>query len=263
MLTVTGLSGGYPAKRILHQLNFTMNQGEILCLLGPNGCGKTTLMKAIMGFLPELLGNIEIQGQSLKALSPRERARHIAYIPQAHTSVFDYQVFEMVLMGRSSHISLLGQPSQKDLNAAFEALEELNIGHLAHQKYVRLSGGQRQLVLIARALAQQAQLIIMDEPSSDLDFANQQRIMDMLIQLKNKGISILLSTHAPEFPFQIADRVMLLREGRILALGTPEEVLTPEWLQGLYNVPMDVVKVTDRQGNERRLCLALPQTAPQ
>jgi iron complex transport system ATP-binding protein len=255
LLNVNNLSAGYPQQPILQQLSFSMSSGEILCLLGPNGSGKTTLLKALMGFLPEVSGEITINNQSLSSLSPMERAKLIAYIPQSHRPVFEYQVFEMVLMGRCGYLDRFAQPGPQDEKIAMDALEQLGIQALATKKYTKLSGGQRQLVLIARALCQQAQLLIMDEPSADLDFANQQLIVQKIHELKANNFSIILSTHAPELPFNTADQVLMLKQGRLLEFGPPCEVLTAKSLQQLYGIPMDVVSICDSTGAPRRLCI--------
>jgi iron complex transport system ATP-binding protein len=259
MLQVKNLSAGYKQIRIIHQIDFTMNSGEVTCLLGPNGSGKTTLMRALMGFLPNISGDITIDGQSLTHLSPADRAKQIAYIPQTHVPVFEYTVFDIVLMGRACYLGAYEQPSQNDQDIAYHALEQMGIPFLANKKYTTLSGGQRKLVLIARALCQQARLLIMDEPSSDLDFAHQQLIVQTIRQLKDKELSILLSTHAPELPFAVADQVLMLQQGRIIRAGSPQEVLTPPNLQHIFGVAMDVVNVLDRNGKERRLCLPLDE----
>jgi len=257
IIQVKDLSGGYNYSPIIREISFEMYSGQVTCLLGPNGSGKTTLMKALMGFLPNVDGQILLDGQPVRHLSPQERARLIAYIPQMHVPVFDYTVFDIVLMGRASYLGPFNQPGKEDHFIAYKSLEQLGIQDLADRKYTKLSGGQRQLVLFARALCQQAKLLIMDEPSADLDFAHQQLIANTILQLKNMDLCILLSTHAPEMPFSVADQVLMLQQGKLLIKGSPDEVLTAQTLEQIYGVPMDVVSITDSNGNSRRLCLPL------
>ena len=174
LLQLQNVSGGYGNKDVVKNVSCHAHEGEILCLAGPNGCGKTTLFRLILGSLPLSGGHIFIDGQELSELSPRQLAGRIAYIPQYHTPIFAYTALDVVLMGRASHFSAFDAPKAVDREAAFQALETVNALELVNQSYTALSGGQRQLILIARAICQSAKIFVMDEPAANLDYANQQ-----------------------------------------------------------------------------------------
>ena len=198
MLEIHQLSFSYGSTEVLHSLSFSLGAGELICLVGPNGVGKSTLFKCILGILRSYSGEILLTGRSLRTLGETEIARSIAYIPQTHVPVYGFSVFQVVLMGACSAKGLFAQPSPRDEQTALHALKSLELQHLAERNYAELSGGERQLVLIARALAQGARLLVMDEPTANLDYGNQVRIMEHVAGLTAKGYSVLLSTHHPE-----------------------------------------------------------------
>lgn len=255
LLEIKNLSGGYGRGNIVKGITCQADAGEILCVLGPNGCGKTTLFRLLFGMLPPTAGEVYMDGMPGKELSPKKRARLAAYIPQNHTPVFSYTVLELVVMGRASHFSAMEAPRKKDREQALLALEKLGAAHLAEKPYLSLSGGQRQLVLIARAVCQSARILIMDEPAANLDYANRQLLMDVASELAGKGYCIVMSTHSPENPFSVGHKVLMMKEGRLAAFGVPKEVITPKSLEEIYGIPMDVVSVRDRCGRERTICL--------
>lgn len=257
MLEVWALSGGYGRKEIINNISFNLNTGEILCILGPNGCGKTTLFKLILGFLPKTKGEIIIEGQNIKEWNKQKLAHEVAYIPQAHTPAFDYRVIDMVLLGRSTHISPLSTPSKNDYNMAIKFLCLLNIKHLAEKQYTKISGGERQLVLIARALCQQAKILILDEPSANLDYANQQLVAGTITNLAQSNYTIILSTHSPEQPFQLAGKVLLMKNGRKIGFGAPKEILTSEKIKQVYGIDVEIVDIIDSANRRHSLCLSL------
>ena len=158
-------------------------------------------------------------------------------------------------MGRASHFSMVSQPKKEDKQEAFKALEKMKISHLANKNYTALSGGQRQLVIIARALCQQPEILVMDEPGASLDYANQQRLMQVISDLAMQGYGVIMSTHSPEHPFTVAHNTLLLDKGYVAAFGKPEEVITPQVLLDVYGIEMDIVTVQDRNNNKRTLCL--------
>ena len=256
-LTARGLSCGYGKRPVIRGIDLSLSEGEVLCVLGPNGSGKTTLLKALMRFLPLTDGRVEMDGTDAKELPLAAFARIMSYIPQTHTPAFSYTVEEMSMMGRAGHIPPLGTPGKRDKEAVEEALKKLHILHLKDQYYTEISGGERRLALIARALCQQARILVMDEPSSDLDYANQQLVQDTVRELKREGYGIILSTHAPEYPFSVATRVLLLKNGETVAYGPPEDALRAETLLQAFGVPMDVAEVTDSRGNKRKMCLPI------
>lgn len=255
LLEINQVSGGYGNGDIVKGVTCHADRGDVLCLVGPNGCGKTTLFRLMLGSLPLSSGSIQIDGHDTRNLSPRELANLIAYIPQYHTPIFAYTVLDVVIMGRASHFSSFETPKPADREAAFAALEKVNALHLANQKYTALSGGQRQLILIARAICQSASVFVMDEPAANLDYANHQLLMEVVADLAEKGYCIVMSTHSPEHPFSVGSRVLLMKNGQVAGFGQPKQVITPESLRAVYDIDMDVVTVHDRYGMERTICL--------
>jgi iron complex transport system ATP-binding protein len=245
MLAVDNLAFGFPGRSVGRELSFALADGEILCVLGPNGSGKTTLFRTLLGLLPAQGGSITLDGAALERLPRAAIARRFGYVPQAHAGYFAYSVREMVLMGRTAHLGAFGTPTLRDRALADAALETLGIEVLAERPFTEISGGERQLTLIARALAQEAQLLIMDEPTASLDFGNQVRVLERLVQLAARGITVLFSTHDPDHAFLCAQRALLLAEGRALALGPPREVIRSDTLERLYRVSVRIVQTAD------------------
>ena len=240
LLTIENVFGGYGNGDVLKGISCNADYGDVLCLLGPNGCGKTTLFRMMLGTLPVTDGKIAIDGKN---------------IHQDHSPVFAYTVLDVVIMGRASHFSAFETPKEPDREAAFSALEKVNALHLANKKYTSLSGGQRQLVLIARAICQSAKIFIMDEPAANLDYANHQLLMNVISGLARQGYCIIMSTHSPEHPFSVGTKVLLMKTGKVVGFGTPKEVITSETLQSVYDIEMDVITAHDRYGCERTICL--------
>lgn len=244
IISCRDLEIGYGSRVVGSGLSIAVDGGEIVCLLGPNGCGKTTLFRTMLGLLPALAGRIEVAGRPLSSLSRKEIARTLAFVPQAHAPGFPYDTLTVVTMGRTAHMGSFSHPSAKDREIAMHALERLGIADLAHRDYSRLSGGQRQLVLIARALAQQAAMIIMDEPTASLDFANQARVLGEIARLvsgeSTQAPAILLSTHDPDQAFALEARAVLMSQGRIAADGPAAGTLTGDRLSEVYGVAVAV-----------------------
>lgn len=236
LLEVIGLSFGYHGRPVGHDVHLQVGPGEVVALLGPNGSGKTTLFKTILGTLPPLAGEVRYAGEPAARWPRRRLARLVAYVPQAHNALFPFSVLDVVLMGRTARLPLFAVPSRQDRHAALEALTALGIEHLAPRVYTEVSGGERQLVLIARALAQQPRLLVMDEPTASLDFGNQVRVLDRVVDLRARGMAVLLSTHHPDHARHVADRVLLLKRGRIVAAGTPAALVTASQLAALYDL---------------------------
>lgn len=236
LISARGLGFGYPGKSVGRDVDLDVRAGEVVCLLGPNGSGKTTLFKTLLGLIPAQAGTINVEGEEIDGLTRQEIARRIAYVPQAHAAQFPYRVLDMVVMGRTAHLGLFAAPTDTDVNTARDALDLLGIGGLANDAYTRISGGQRQLALVARALAQEARLIVMDEPTASLDFGNQVKVLRQVRQLSARGLGVVLSTHDPDHAFAIAHRVLLLHGGKLAAQGRPDEVLTAERLYEVYGV---------------------------
>ena len=242
LLDVQNLAFGHPGRTLGQAINFDVKAGEVLCALGPNGSGKTTLFRTLLGLLPVHGGSIALNGKLLTSCTPSERAKLVAYVPQAGNSYFAFTVQEVVLMGRTAHIGLFAAPGPKDFSAAIAALEELRISHLADKSFTQISGGERQLALIARALAQASPLLILDEPTASLDFGNQSLMLNEILRLKASGRSVLFCTHDPDHALRCADRALLLHEGKVLAVGSPREVVNAANLRVLYGVDVELIE---------------------
>ena len=240
MLAAHDLAFGYRNVPVGRGVTLSVARGEVLCLLGPNGCGKTTLFKTLLGLLPAQGGRLELEGRPVAAFSRAEFARRVAYVPQAHTAYFPFGVLDMVLMGRASRIAALSTPSPADRVAAKTALETLGVAHLGARLFTEISGGERQMALIARALAQAPDLIVMDEPTASLDFGNQARVLEKIGALAASGLAIVLSTHDPGHAFACADRVALMKDGRLVDIGPPQQVVTAQALHDLYGVDVAI-----------------------
>jgi iron complex transport system ATP-binding protein len=215
----------------------------VMCVLGPNGGGKTTLFRTLLGLLGPRDGDVLVDGCSLKNLSRSQIARVAGYVPQGHTAYFAYTLRQFVLMGRTARVGAFAMPGKEDRRIAERALESLGIDALAERPINEVSGGERQLALVARALAQEPRLLVMDEPTASLDFGNQVRVLERILALAGSGIAILFSSHDPDHAFLGAQRVLLLGEGRVLESGAPREVVRADTLQRLYGVPVEVVQV--------------------
>lgn len=260
-LEARNLTIGFGSRKLAEGLSFTLTPGEIFCLLGPNGVGKTTLFRSLLGLQKPLSGKVSVGGFDLDRLGPVETARRIAYVPQAQTGYFPFSVFDVVLMGRNAHLKPFAAPTAKDRAAANAALQRLGIGHLSGSIYTRISGGERQLTLIARALAADTELLVLDEPTASLDFGNQLRVLDEISRLAADGIGILLSTHDPDQAFLCAHRVALLQRSGALHIGLPEDVITPAALHALYGVTVEIAELPLPDGRRRRVCLPLAASA--
>ena len=235
-LSVQNLSFSYGERQVLSDISFTLEKGEFLSVLGPNGVGKSTLFKCILGLLNGYSGKITSGGEELSSMSKRELSRRIAYIPQINRPAFGYTVLDMVLMGTTRQLSPFAQPHRAQVMQALAALERVGAAYLAERDFTHLSGGEQQLVLIARAIAQQAAILVMDEPTSALDYGNQLRVLNLVRELSKEGYAVLLSTHNPQHALTFASRILALSCGRVAALGAPQDVLTRDIVSSLYGV---------------------------
>jgi iron complex transport system ATP-binding protein len=240
LLCAESLAIGYGRRQIAGGLALRLEAGGVTCLLGPNGVGKTTLFKTLLGLLPPLAGVIRLGGDDMARLPRATIARRLAYVPQSYAADFSFTVLDLVAMGRTAYLGAFATPGRRDLEISMTALEMLGIAGLAHRDAGLLSGGERQLALIARALAQQAPVVVMDEPTASLDLGNRVRVLDRIGRLAGEGLAVLLSTHEPEHALALADQVAVLgRDGRF-DVGVPETILTSERLSGLYGVALQV-----------------------
>ena len=251
-IEVKDLSFSYGNRPVLHNISFCVGKGEFLSILGPNGVGKSTLFRCMLGLLSGYTGQVLVDGVDARTFSTREAARHIAYIPQSSRSIFNYSVFDIVLMGRTSGLATFRSPGQKDKALCHWAMEKVGITHLADRCFHRLSGGELQLVLIARALVQKAPILMLDEPTANLDFGNQLLVLEQARSLAREGYTVIQTTHHPEQSYMFSDRILAIQKGRVLAEGDPKEVLTGETLHALYGVDVDVVSL---YGDKARICI--------
>jgi iron complex transport system ATP-binding protein len=241
MLAVDSLAFGFPGRTVGRDVSFTLAAGEVMCVLGPNGGGKTTLFRTLLGLLEKHSGSVKLDNEPLETLSRKEIARRVGYVPQGHAGYFAYTVREFVLMGRTAHLGAFASPAKKDFIVANRVLESLGIAQLAGKPVTEISAGERQLALVARALAQQPRLLVLDEPTASLDFGNQVRVLERISALAGSGISILFSSHDPDHAFLCARRALLLAEGRVLEIGAPREVIRPDTLERMYRVSVQVL----------------------
>ncbi|MDR0525246.1 MAG: ABC transporter ATP-binding protein [Spirochaetaceae bacterium] len=239
-LEVRHLNFAQGNHRILQDISFSLETGRFFALLGPNGAGKSTLFRCLLGLERPESGEVLLNRERIEKKSPQELARQIAYIPQIHYPTFNYTVLDMVLMGTAAQGREWSAPNNTQRQAAEEALERLGLGPLRRRGFRHLSGGEQQLILIARALAQKAALLILDEPTANLDYGNQLRVLLQVKELNKEGYSILLSTHNPDHAFLFADRVLALHDTRLAAEGPPPEVLTPKLIATLYGIQVEI-----------------------
>lgn len=238
-LEVQELSFSYRnGRRVLDDLSFTAGGGQVVGVLGANGAGKSTLFKLLLGLLPLKKGAIRVNGQALASLSTRKRAREMAYIPQSQPGVFSFSVMDLVLMGTTASFGLFGQPGAGEREAAHRALALLGIESFADRPFDQMSGGEQQLALIARAVAQDAPILIMDEPCASLDYGNQIRVLEEIRTLAEKGYLVLFSTHNPQHVFLYAHQVLLIDGHSVRAFGPPREVLSEPLLSHVYGIPV-------------------------
>lgn len=244
MLKVDGLGFYYHQdKDILKNISFQLNEHDILCLLGPNGTGKTTMLRCVLSLNKIKKGTIEVDGVDFTKASAKKRAEIMAYIPQATTMTFPYESFEIVLMGRVAHLATGCSPTNKDKAIAKEAMERLGVTHLIHKDFNQMSGGEKQMILVARALAQQSSILVMDEPTANLDYSNQVRMLQVIKDLAEEGYSILMASHFPDHAFLACNKVALMKDGVIMTQGYPDDIVTTKNLTELYQTSVCVVEV--------------------
>ena len=256
LLSVQRLSCGYGSRMVFQDVSFSVQPGQVLCLLGPNGCGKTTLLDAVLGLNRPKAGEILLQGKSVSQFRRYELARIAAFVPQLHQVSFPYTVRQVVLMGRAAYTSVFGSPSPQDDAACDAALERVGLLSCGDVPYHQLSGGELKLVLLARAIGQQAPLLLMDEPTAHLDFRNELLFLETVVSLcREGGIALLMSTHSPDQAFFLAEHGLpvtaaLFARGTVRYLGPPEGVITPDTIRDVYGVS---ARISQEPGEDGRL----------
>lgn len=238
-IQVKKISCSYEDGPVLRDLSFTIANGEFFIIIGPNGSGKSTLMKVICGVVRANNGHVDVLGHPLPSYSRKALARKMAYVPQLFPTEFPFTVTDLVLMGRSPHLGMLGLAQKRDFEMAQQALAFTGTDHLSSRRLTQLSGGERQRVFIARAICQQPQVMLLDEPTASLDLAHQVRIMDLMAKLKSdRGTTIVMVSHDVNLAAIYGDRLLLLKEGQIISLGAPDQVLTSPNLEKAYGCPL-------------------------
>lgn len=246
-LDIDDLAFSYDGGRcVIDGLTLGYESPEALCILGANGTGKSTLLQCVIGALGPTRGEVRIDGRPVGSFSARDLARRIAYIPQMHVPAFDYPVVDVVTMGRTSLIGRFSTPSSADEDRALEKLDFLGIAHLRDKPYTQISGGERQLVMIASALAQEPDVLVLDEPTAHLDFGNQYRFVKLAEQLCAQGMGVIMTTHFPDHALELGGTTAIMRKGRIEHVGRAREVVTAENLRALYGIDVSVCALGGR-----------------
>ena len=247
-LSVQDVRFGYggDGREVLRGVTFDYASPDVCCLLGHNGVGKSTLLECIIGANSPTGGRVLLDGRDVGSYRPRELALKFAYIPQTHQPTFSYKVLDVVTMGRTSRMGYLAMPGPEDVDYAREQLDYLGIGHLAERPYTNISGGERQLVMIASALAQAPDALILDEPTAHLDFGNQYRFVELVGRLHARGIGVLMTTHFPDHALMLGCTTVVLSEGRVVASGPARDVVTEESMAAIYGIEVHMAQVGDR-----------------
>jgi iron complex transport system ATP-binding protein len=255
VVEVRGAGFSYGKRSIFRALDLDVRRGEVLTVLGPNGCGKSTLLRCIGGVLTLEQGVVRIAGAELASLDPAARARKIGFLFQDHAPSFPFTVLDVAVMGRTPYLSIFGAPSSKDTGLAIDALGQMGILHLKDRPYTDLSGGERQLVLLSRTLVQQPEIVLLDEPTSHLDFKNQVHCLRAVGRLAAQGVTMIMTTHDPNHAFLFPGRALLMSPGAPPAAGPAGEIVTGAALSAAYGIPIDVLTVPRRTGpGEYRFC---------
>lgn len=257
ILEIDNVSCGYNSKTVVKNISVKIESGEVLTLLGPNGVGKTTFFKTILGFLKLHGGEIKLDGQNIQSWKKSKLAKVIGYVPQAHIPPFPFTVLDIVVMGRTAHLGMFASPSKKDVEIAEKALKALEVNYLKDKIYTEISGGERQMVLIARALTQEPEILIMDEPTSNLDFGNQVKVLEQVNKLSKKGLGIIMTSHFPDHAFLCSTKVALLQRNNKFNVGDVDEIITEDKLRETYGVDVKIISTVNNKGAVIKSCVPI------
>ncbi|NCB43042.1 MAG: ABC transporter ATP-binding protein [Clostridia bacterium] len=242
---IKNLSFSFGDKAVLQDINFHIEEGEVLSVLSPNGGGKTTLFRCILGIMRDYTGTILFNGSDIRTMKAKKLSRYAAYVPQSHYPLFNYTVEEMVLMGTTPLLNHTASPKVREKELAREALFQMGIEHLSERGFMQLSGGEQRLVLIARALSRHPPLLVLDEPTAELDIGHQSMVLSHISALRSSGFTVLMSTHDPSQAYAHSTRVLALSDGKVLAIGTPENVILESLLKELYSIDNTITRLPD------------------
>lgn len=248
ILELKNVTCGYNKHEVVSGLSFSLSDGKALCILGPNGIGKTTIFKTILGLIRPISGEVIINGKEVNQYTDNSRAKLIAYVPQARNYSYQFSVKDVVMMGRASYISRFSSPNKTDICAVEQALDRLGIADYSGRKYSELSGGEQQIVLVARAIAQEAKFILLDEPTSNLDFYNQKKLLDIINLLTNEGVGILMVSHNPEHAFICCDDTLMISKDGSYVFGKTNDIVNGANLSKTYGIDIEVASINDKDG---------------
>lgn len=258
LLRAEGLAIGHPgAPPLLHEACFSVRAGQALAVLGPNGSGKSTLLRCLLGLSRPLAGHVLVADDDVHALAPLRRAALLSYVPQSGAGTFPFEVRDLVMMGRNRHLRFLADPDARDHDAVHAALERVGIGHLAARRFDMLSGGERQLALLARALAQEAPCIVLDEPCASLDPGHQATVLDALRDALREGCAMVMASHAPEHAWALDAEVLLINERRAIGPAPAASLLDSATLSRLYDTPIEALTLADGAAAGQRVLVPL------
>lgn len=257
ILATEHLSCGYKGQAILRDANLTFESGEVVCLLGPNGVGKTTLFKTMLGFLAPVAGRVTIDGRPRSDLTRRQFARLVAYVPQLHEPPFPYSVLDVVLAGCASRLGPLATPSREDYDRAEATLDEMGVSYLRDMTFTEISGGEQQMTLIARALVQDPKMLVMDEPTAALDFGNQVRVLSCVRRLAEQGRGVIMTSHNPDHAFLCCSRAVLIRRDHTILDGAVDEVVSEANLNAAYGIRVRITEATGDDGAPVKTCVPM------
>lgn len=243
-------------ENIFEGVNLTVEKGDVVCILGPNGCGKTTLIKCINKLHKLKEGAVYINGKDIQDINQREIAKNVGYIPQGHIPTFAFSVLDVVLMGRSPHLDFFETVGEEDYKISEDALKKFGLYGMRDKPYTSLSGGEQQLVFFARVIAQEPHMLILDEPTSHLDFGNQLKTLDIISKLASDGLSVVMTSHYPDHAFVSSNKVAIMKDHGFMAIGRPEEVITESNMEKAYGIHVEIVDV----GYNRKVCVPLITT---